>query len=77
MRDIKLLQMGLGLAQLLPTRHKFVCFRVTSHVDIDCARSSLCQARYSSVMRASEWKSEGCGLGLGRETDFISLIKKP
>ena len=42
--DIKLPQVGLELAWLLTTRHKFVSFDVTSHVDIDCARSSLCQA---------------------------------
>ena len=59
MRDINLPQVGLELAHLLTTRHKFVCFDVTSHVDIDCARSSLCQA--SSVGRASEQKSEDCG----------------
>ena len=32
------------LARLLITRHKFVCFDVT--VDIDCAISFLCLARY-------------------------------
>ena len=30
------------LLQLLTIRHKFLCFDVTFHVDIDCARSSLC-----------------------------------
>ena len=45
MRDIKLPQVGLELVRLLGTRHKFVSFHVTSHVDIDCARLSLCQAR--------------------------------
>ena len=45
MRDIKLPQVGFEPAQLLTTRHKFVCFNVTSRVDIHCARSSLCQAR--------------------------------
>ena len=45
MRDMKLPQVGLELAHLLTTRHRFLCFNVTSHVDIDCARSSLCQAR--------------------------------
>ena len=45
MRDIKLPQVGLELAYLLTTRHKIVCFEVTSRVDIDCARSSLCQAQ--------------------------------
>ena len=48
MRDIKLRQVGLKLPRLLATMHKFVCFDVTSHVDIDCATSSLCQARYLS-----------------------------
>ena len=45
MRDIKLPQVGVELVRLLATRHKFVCFDVPSHVDIDCARLSLCQAR--------------------------------
>ena len=45
MRDIELPQVGLEFARLLTTRHKFVCFGVSSSVDIDCARSSLCQAR--------------------------------
>ena len=45
MKDIKLPQVGLKLPRLLTTRHKFVCFDVTSRVDIDCARSSLCEAR--------------------------------
>ena len=44
MRDIKLPQVEPKLARLLATRHKFVCSNVTSRVDIDCARSSLCQA---------------------------------
>ena len=44
MRDIKLPQVGLELVRLQTTRHKFVCFDVTSRVDIDSARSSLCQA---------------------------------
>ena len=44
MRDIKLPQVGLELARLLRTKHKFVCFDVTSRVDIECAGSSLCQA---------------------------------
>ena len=45
------------------TRHKFVCFDVTSHIDIDCARSSLCPCvrLACSVGRASEGKSEGRG----------------
>ena len=45
MKDIKLPQVGLKLPRLLTTRHKFVCFDVTSRVDIDCARSSLCEGR--------------------------------
>ena len=42
MRDIKLQQVGLELARLLTVTRKFVCFDVTSRVDMDCARSSLC-----------------------------------
>ena len=45
MRDIKLTQVGLELAHLLTTRHKFVCFDVTSRVGIHCARLILRQAR--------------------------------
>lgn len=41
MRGIKLPQVALELARLLTTRHKFVCFDVTSCVEIDCARSAL------------------------------------
>ena len=41
--NMKLPQVGLELVWLLTTRHKFVCFSVTSRVDIDCARSSLYQ----------------------------------
>ena len=37
-------KMGLELAWLLTSRHKFVCFDVTACEDINCARSSLCQA---------------------------------
>ena len=43
--NMKLPQVGLKLVWLLTTRHKFVCFSITSRVDIDCARSSLCLAR--------------------------------
>ena len=43
--NIKLPQVGLQLVWLLTTRHNFVCFDVTSRVDIDCARPSFCQAR--------------------------------
>ena len=42
-RDIKLPQAGLKLAQLLAVRNMFLCFDVTSRVDIDCTRLSLCQ----------------------------------
>ena len=38
-------QVTLELARLLTTRHKFVCFDVTSRAEINCARSSLFQAR--------------------------------
>ena len=48
MRDIKLRQVGLELARLLTTRHNFVCIDVTPRVEIDCARPSLCQARWLS-----------------------------
>ena len=60
MRDIKLPQVGLKLAWLLTTKHKFVCFDVTSCVDIDCANHP-CVRLASSVGTASEQKSEGCG----------------
>ena len=46
--NLKLPQVGLELPRLLTTRHKFVCFVVTSSVHIECARSSLCQAHYLS-----------------------------
>ena len=39
------IELGLEPAQLLTTRHKSLCFDVTSRVDIDCARPPLCQAR--------------------------------
>ena len=44
MEDIKFPQVGLELSRLLTTRDMFVCLDVTSCIDIDCARSSLCQA---------------------------------
>ena len=34
---MKLPQVGFGLPQLLVTRHRFVYFDITSHVDIDWA----------------------------------------
>ena len=71
MRDIKLPQAGLELAHLLTTRHKSVCFDVTSHVDIDCARSSLCQACYLS-WESIGTETQGSRLSVPRETDFIS-----
>ena len=44
MTGIKLAQVRLELPRLLTTTHKLVCVGVTSCVDIDCARLSLCQA---------------------------------
>ena len=76
MTDVKLPQVGLELARLLTTRHRFVRFDFTSRVEIDCARSSSCQARKLSresigtEMRRS-WVRVPC------ETDFISRIEKP
>ena len=37
----KVTSVRLKLAQLLTTRHKFVCFGVTSSVDIDLAQSII------------------------------------
>ena len=48
MRDVKLPQVRLEPAWLLTTKHKFVCFNVTSRTDIGSARSSFCQAHYLS-----------------------------
>ena len=48
MRDMKLLQVGVELAQLLTTSHQFVRFDIPSSVDIDCARPSWCQACWLS-----------------------------
>ena len=74
MRDIKSPQVGLELARLLTTRHKFVCFDVTSRVDIDCARLSLFQAR--SLSRESiGTKIRRSWIRVPRETDFISRIE--
>ena len=60
MRDIKLPQVGLELARLLTTRHKFVCFGVTSCVDMTVLYHP-CVRFVGSVGRALEWKSEGHG----------------
>ena len=76
MRDIKLPQMGLELARLLTTRHKFVCFDVTSRVGIDCARSFLCQARQLS-RESIGTETRGSWARIPRETGFISRIEKP
>ena len=75
MRDIKLPQVGLELARLLKTRHKFVCFNVTSRADIDCVRSSLCQARHLS-WESIETEIRGSWVRVPRETDFVSRIEK-
>ena len=58
------------------TRHKFVCFDVTSRVDIDCTRSSLCQARQLS-RESIGTEIRGSWVWVPRETDFISRIEKP
>ena len=48
--DIHYLRMGLKLAGLLTTSHKSVFrFNVTAPVNINCARSYLCQARQLSL----------------------------
>ena len=75
MRDIKLTQVGLELACLLTTRHKFVCFDVTSRVDINCARSSLCHARQLS-RESIGTEIRGSWVRVPRETDFISRNEK-
>ena len=46
----KLRRVGLKLAQLLPTRRKFVYFDVSSSAYIECARSSLFQTHYISQL---------------------------
>ena len=54
----------------------FVCFDVTSRVDINCARSFFCQAPQLSRERIGT--EIRCSLvGVSRETDFISRIEKP
>ena len=54
----------------------FVCFDVTSRVDIDCARLSLCQARQFS-RESIRTEIRGSWVRVPRETDFIHRIKKP
>ena len=76
MRVIKLPQVGLEFARLLTTRHKFVCFDVTSRVDIDCARSSLCQGFWLS-RESIRMEIRGSWVRLPCETDFISRFQKP
>ena len=71
MRHIKLPEVGLELAWLLTIAHKFVYFGVTSRVDIDYTRSSLCQGCYLS------WETigteiRGSWVRVPCETDFIS-----
>ena len=73
MRDIKLPQVGLEAARLLTTNHKFVCFNITSRVDIDCARSFLCQAPFRESIGT---EMRGLSVRVPRETDFISRIEK-
>ena len=52
MRDIKLPQVRLELARLLTTRHKFVCFDVTSRVDNEFASERKSEGRgFESHMR--------------------------
>ena len=75
MRDVKLPQLGLKLARLLTITHKFVCFDVTSRVDIDYARSSLCQAPYLS-RESLGTEIQGLWVQVPRETDFISRIEQ-
>ena len=76
MRDIKLPQVRRKLAQLLTTRQKFVCFDVTSPVEIDYARQSLCQARQLNRESVGT-EIQGSWVRVPRETDFISRIEKP
>ena len=60
MRGIKLPQVGLELARLLTTRHKFLCFSVTLHVNMTVL-DHPCVRLASSVGRASKRNSEGHG----------------
>ena len=41
-------------------QHKFACFDVTSRVDIDCARSSLCQENLVSKKPYHNIATKGC-----------------
>ena len=75
MKDIKLPAVGLEPVQLLTMRHKFVCFDVTSCVDIDCARSYLCQALQLN-RESIGTETLGSWIRVPRETDFISRIEK-
>ena len=75
MRDIKLPQVGVELPRLLTTRHKLLCFDVTSRVDIDCDRSSLYQTRQLS-RESIGTEIRGSWVRVPRETDFISRIEK-
>ena len=75
MRDIKLPQEEPKLARLLTTRQKVVCFDVTSRVDIDCARSSLCQARYR-IRKSMGTEIRGLWVRVPRETNFFILNQK-
>ena len=75
MRNIKLPQVGLELAQLLTTRHNVMCFDVTSRVDIACARSSLCQARYR-IRKSLGTEIRGLWDRVPRETNFFILNQK-
>ena len=50
-RDIKLTQMGFGLAQMLTTRQSFVCFDVTFCIRHRRVRLTLHYARVSCDVR--------------------------
>ena len=76
MRDIKLPLMGLETAWLLTTKRKIVYFDVTSRVNIDCARSSLCQAHQLSRENIGR-EIRGLWDRVPREIEFISQIEKP
>ena len=74
MRDTKLPQMGLELAQLLKDKREIWHFDATSHVDINYTVTILSQASQLS------WESFGtCNRILWdktpREADFISRLK--
>ena len=75
MKDIKLPQLRLKLGHLLINRRKLVCFDVASCVDIDCGRSSLCQACLLS--RESIRTEFGVSwVRVSIETDLIAQIKR-